>query len=296
MRISDFSALTFDCYGTLIDWECGMLAALAPWLDLGFQEVVVYGDRGPELSYVNPLMFYWAAQSYLGDKDNVMMGLDLDIHPGRGRRYYLAYVIDDLKKAGVLSDDFANKFSLQVGMLWVDPLGLGDAEFRAEYVRIEPWIYSHKFPINTFRHFDIPLGHSLAPNSDQWQLGLTKRASRDLGFELVFRRSRHGANVLNEDGTILNIGGDLHYGWRPGDEREAKKFLAGQLVQRTSVSAGLRWRILPLLGLEAEYVQEWGKGVPLPPAAGAGVPLAWRTGYGDGIERHLRFDLRFNYF
>lgn len=32
MRISDYSALTFDCYGTLIDWERGMLAALAPWL------------------------------------------------------------------------------------------------------------------------------------------------------------------------------------------------------------------------------------------------------------------------
>ena len=62
------------------------------------------------------------------------------------------------------------------------------------------------------------------------------------------------------------------------------------------MSAGLSWRILPLLGLEAEYIQEWGEGVPLPPRAGEGVPLAWRTGYGDGIERHLRFDLRFNYF
>ena len=31
MRISDFSALTFDCYGTLIDWESGILAALRPW-------------------------------------------------------------------------------------------------------------------------------------------------------------------------------------------------------------------------------------------------------------------------
>jgi len=31
MRLSDFSALTFDCYGTLIDWERGMLDALIPW-------------------------------------------------------------------------------------------------------------------------------------------------------------------------------------------------------------------------------------------------------------------------
>ena len=30
MRLTDFKALTFDCYGTLIDWESGMVEALAP--------------------------------------------------------------------------------------------------------------------------------------------------------------------------------------------------------------------------------------------------------------------------
>jgi 2-haloalkanoic acid dehalogenase type II len=30
MTLRDFEALTFDCYGTLIDWETGMLAALEP--------------------------------------------------------------------------------------------------------------------------------------------------------------------------------------------------------------------------------------------------------------------------
>lgn len=30
LRLSDFKVLSFDCYGTLIDWETGILAALAP--------------------------------------------------------------------------------------------------------------------------------------------------------------------------------------------------------------------------------------------------------------------------
>jgi 2-haloacid dehalogenase len=33
MRLHDFKVLSFDCYGTLIDWETGILAALAPLLD-----------------------------------------------------------------------------------------------------------------------------------------------------------------------------------------------------------------------------------------------------------------------
>jgi 2-haloalkanoic acid dehalogenase type II len=30
MRLTDFKVLTFDCYGTLIDWESGMVEALKP--------------------------------------------------------------------------------------------------------------------------------------------------------------------------------------------------------------------------------------------------------------------------
>ena len=29
-KLNDFKALTFDCYGTLIDWETGMVEALKP--------------------------------------------------------------------------------------------------------------------------------------------------------------------------------------------------------------------------------------------------------------------------
>ena len=32
MRLRDFTVLTFDCYGTLIDWETGIITALQPWL------------------------------------------------------------------------------------------------------------------------------------------------------------------------------------------------------------------------------------------------------------------------
>ena len=31
MRLTDFDALSFDCYGTLIDWEAGIAAVLSPW-------------------------------------------------------------------------------------------------------------------------------------------------------------------------------------------------------------------------------------------------------------------------
>ncbi|MCG8507360.1 MAG: haloacid dehalogenase type II [Sphingomonadales bacterium] len=33
MKLASFRAFTFDCYGTLIDWETGMLGALREWAD-----------------------------------------------------------------------------------------------------------------------------------------------------------------------------------------------------------------------------------------------------------------------
>ena len=30
MKLTDFKELTFDCYGTLIDWESGMIKAVEP--------------------------------------------------------------------------------------------------------------------------------------------------------------------------------------------------------------------------------------------------------------------------
>ena len=32
-QLTDFDTLTFDCYGTLIDWESGIYEALKPWLE-----------------------------------------------------------------------------------------------------------------------------------------------------------------------------------------------------------------------------------------------------------------------
>jgi 2-haloacid dehalogenase len=31
VQITDFEAISFDCYGTLIDWEAGLAAVLGPW-------------------------------------------------------------------------------------------------------------------------------------------------------------------------------------------------------------------------------------------------------------------------
>ena len=46
LDLTRFKALSFDCYGTLIDWESGIAAILTPWareqgLDLSDEELLL---------------------------------------------------------------------------------------------------------------------------------------------------------------------------------------------------------------------------------------------------------------
>ena len=64
MQLNQFAALTFDCYGTLIDWESGMLAALRPTFakrrpDLADEALLeAHGRLEHEIEAAHPKMLY----------------------------------------------------------------------------------------------------------------------------------------------------------------------------------------------------------------------------------------------
>src|SRR5215472_18939647 len=64
-----FEALTFDCYGTLIDWESGLLAALRPLLqshakDLSTEQILeLYAELEPKAQ--NPYRRYRDVLAYV---------------------------------------------------------------------------------------------------------------------------------------------------------------------------------------------------------------------------------------
>ena len=57
---SEIRALSFDCYGTLIDWERGILEALAPWVSrFGAPKVLAgFGAVEPDLEHAHPTWPY----------------------------------------------------------------------------------------------------------------------------------------------------------------------------------------------------------------------------------------------
>lgn len=66
MNLADYDALSFDCYGTLIDWETGLSSVLAPWareagLELSDEELLVaYADNEQRVEREYPTALYSA--------------------------------------------------------------------------------------------------------------------------------------------------------------------------------------------------------------------------------------------
>ena len=230
-------------------------------ISLGLQEAVVYGDRDPELLYLSPVSVLTAAQSYLGNTDNLMVGVDLSARPGPNLKAYFALTFDDLQKFS--PGAFANKYALQAGLLWVDPFRLGDTDLRVEYIRLEPFVYSHNFHINTYEHFDALLGYPLGPNADRIFGQLVHRFSPALSLSFAFDRERQGENSLGPDGSLVNVGGDAAQGRRPTDPA-TRRFLSGVVETRTRFGIGLTYEPIRDLLFNLRYTTTSAGNVPLP--------------------------------
>ncbi|MCP4727430.1 MAG: capsule assembly Wzi family protein, partial [bacterium] len=216
--------------------------------DIALHESIIYGQREIELSYLNPLMFFWSAEHYLGDQDNSLLGLEFELYRFRGWKIYGELLIDDIMTKELGTDWFGNKFGNILGALWTDPFKIQDTTFRIEYTRIKPFVYTHKFAVNKYKNFLTGLGHSLPPNSDEWYVSIDHYFSRKLRVRGELIRQRHGANPPGE-----NVGGDIDLAHRNNIDRDYIGFLEGEVEKTTSVKIRFSYEPLRNLFIRSYY-------------------------------------------
>ncbi|UCE19530.1 MAG: hypothetical protein JSV84_04080 [Gemmatimonadota bacterium] len=179
---------------------CHRLEMTLPWrIDIGVNEAVIYGERGLDAAYLNPLMFFWSAQHHWGDRDNETMGADIEVNAFDGYSFYGAIFVDELYLKGFFNGDPRNKIGFQLGAFAVDPLSLENVDLRIEYAKVMPAVYSHKFAINTYVHYDEVLGHWLRENGDDLYFEGRYRLSRELQFLLFAGHTRSGEPAVQPD-------------------------------------------------------------------------------------------------
>jgi hypothetical protein len=199
-----------------------------------------------------------------GDRDNSMMSGDVEWRWGSGT-VYGELALDDY--GGPPWDYWVNKFAWTVGGSWQDPFGI-PAELRAEYARVNPFVYAHYLRDTQMQSYGALLGSSLPPNSQAVFASAAFPLPRGIEGLVEWRFRQH--DFKSRGSSIFD-----DYTLEPPPRKA--EFLAHDVETRNEITAGAEWpwrRYVDLrAGLGGLWVSKW-KGH-------AGVSLATPTAYGE---------------
>lgn len=131
---------------------------------VGFTELLIYGHRASEISYMIPTLWFWAEEHNLGDRDNVLLAFDTYYKSRPGLAFYQTLLIDELSWSKLFKAWWGNKFVFQLGMHWVPAISETTLDIKIETTVARPWVYTHEDSLNNFTSADLGLGFPPGPN------------------------------------------------------------------------------------------------------------------------------------
>ncbi len=145
--------------------------------NLGFFETVIFkrDNNAYELNYLNPVIFYRAAEHSLGSPDNVLLGMDYKWNFSRHYQVYGQIVFDEflltnMRNQFIKSKNdpswgwYGNKFAVQAGFKAVDLFKIKNLDIQLEYNLIRPYTYAYTNSALTYTDFNQSMAHPLGAN------------------------------------------------------------------------------------------------------------------------------------
>ena len=202
------------------------------WWSIGAFEAVVWEaedsvvNRRFDINYANPLIFFRPVEYSMGSSDNSLLGFSSTLRPFKGVTLYGQILLDEFLfgewsapfRVRLLGDStlqtgyWANKQSYQLGVKILEPLGLKNASFVAEFNAVRPFTYGHSNATQSYTNANQPLAHPLGSNFIEW-VQITTWQPGKFNFGLFTTYSRKGFTnsiaVMGDDVLISNTERDL---------------------------------------------------------------------------------------
>ncbi len=211
---------------------------LSRHFDFGVGELIIYGERPLDFSYVNPFNFYKSVEHANQDRDNSMLFFDFNNNSIKGLKIFGTFLIDDMQFDQIGKGWWGNETMFNAGLYSTNLYKIFPLDIHLEYLRIEPYTFSHRLIRNAFTNYGYNLGANIQPNTGLFFTQINYRLNNRIGLSASFAYSEHGANQLMENGTIRNVGGDINFGHRTFDS-ERVTFLDGDLEYARNYSVSI---------------------------------------------------------
>jgi hypothetical protein len=208
--------------------------------EVGAGEFIIYADRSLEFSYLNPFNFYKSAEHAGEDRDNSMLFFDFTNRSITGLKLFSYFLIDDITFGKIGKGWYGNQTIWNLGVNSSNLYNYIPLDIKVEYQRIEPYVFTHRINGTNFTNQGYALGTFTYPNSELFFTEFNYRFNYRCSASLGFLYGIHGANPINSDGSVKNIGGDIALGHRTFDS-ETVHFLDGDLEYQRMVSASINY-------------------------------------------------------
>lgn len=182
--------------------------ALTPKMHLGIFESVVF-DRSDqfELGYLNPVILFRTVEQSLSSPDNVLLGLDYRWDIWNTVSLYAQVNFDEFSFQELIVDNqgwWANKYAWQVGVKYLDALGVDRLDFQIEWNGARPYTYTHRDSSASYSHSNMALAHPLGANFQEF-IGVVRYSLGQRWFaKYTFLFYDKGV-----DGSMENYGGNI---------------------------------------------------------------------------------------
>jgi hypothetical protein len=223
---------------------------------IGVFESVIYtpylanGNRGFELQYLNPIIFYRAIEQYIGSPDNALLGAMAKWNFLKRFQLYGQILLDDYNYGvrNVGTGYWGNKMGWQAGLKYMNVAEIQGLDLQFEYNQIRPYTYQHFNVASNYSSYGQSLGHAAGANLRDLHFILRYHPLARLNLYLSYSYLFQG-----EDETYLgeiNYGGNIEQptGNRPVNNPDLPDFDhrigQGVLVQTHNLYGRLSWQIL----------------------------------------------------
>ena len=158
-----------------------------------FNESVIYATRSIDIYYLIPILPFYPIENYIGDTDNIQMGVDILFKINELQKMYVSFFMDEFTPEWIFKSKNHNWFGWQFGysmkgLIWKK------SELQIEYNWTDQRIYMHKYDINDFYNHQHPLGFWAGPHAQELLFNYTTNfGNRVLKFH--FSKTKRGLNT-----------------------------------------------------------------------------------------------------
>ena len=131
-----------------------------------FNESVIYATRSINIYYLIPILPFYPMENYIGDTDNIQMGVDILLKINELKKMYVSFFMDEFTPEWIFKSKNHNWFGWQFGYSMKD-LIWKKSELQIEYNWTDQRIYMHKYEINDFYNHQHPLGFWAGPHAEE---------------------------------------------------------------------------------------------------------------------------------